>query len=33
MAPDGQQAVFAFKDDFVRRDGQWRVIRSWMTAR
>ncbi|MBN3764155.1 nuclear transport factor 2 family protein [Burkholderia sp. Ac-20365] len=33
MAPDGQQAVFAFKDDFARRDGQWRVVGSWMTRR
>ena len=33
MAPDGQQAVFAFTDDFARRDGQWRVVGSWMTRR
>ncbi|EUC16279.1 UNVERIFIED_ORG: uncharacterized protein DUF4440 [Burkholderia sp. CF145] len=33
MAPDGQQAVFAFKDDFARHDGQWRVVGSWMSRK
>jgi ketosteroid isomerase-like protein len=33
MAPNGDAAVFAFKDDFVRRDGQWRVVGSWMTKK
>jgi hypothetical protein len=33
MAPNGQVAVFAFKDDFVRRNGQWRVVGSWMTRK
>jgi ketosteroid isomerase-like protein len=33
MAPDGQQAVFVFKDDFVRRNGQWRVAGSWLTQK
>ena len=33
MAPDGQAAVFAFKDDFARRDGQWRVVSSWMSRK
>jgi hypothetical protein len=33
MAPDGQQAVFAFKDDFARREGQWRVVGSWMSRK
>ncbi|HWT35603.1 MAG TPA: nuclear transport factor 2 family protein [Paraburkholderia sp.] len=33
MAPNGEAAVFAFKDDFVRRGGQWRVVGSWMTKK
>ena len=33
MAPNGETAVFAFKDDFVRRDGQWRAVGSWMTKK
>ncbi|BCG00838.1 hypothetical protein PPGU19_054060 [Paraburkholderia sp. PGU19] len=33
MAPDGQQAVFAFKDDFARHDGQWRVVGSWISRK
>ncbi|MBN3752674.1 nuclear transport factor 2 family protein [Paraburkholderia sp. Tr-20389] len=33
MAPNGDAAVFGFKDDFVRRDGQWRVVDSWMTKK
>ncbi|MEX3932424.1 nuclear transport factor 2 family protein [Paraburkholderia phymatum] len=33
MAPNGQSAVFAFKDDFVRRDGQWRIVGSWMSRK
>jgi hypothetical protein len=28
MAPNGDAAAFAFKDEFVRRDGQWRVVGS-----
>jgi hypothetical protein len=33
MAPNGQSAVFAFKDDFLRRDGQWRIVGSWMSRK
>ncbi|MBP0592352.1 nuclear transport factor 2 family protein [Paraburkholderia sp. LEh10] len=33
MAPNGQQAIFAFKDDFARHDGQWRVVGSWMSRK
>ena len=33
MAPNGEQAVFVFKDDFVRRNGQWRVVGSWLTQK
>ncbi|WP_109476464.1 nuclear transport factor 2 family protein [Paraburkholderia sp. C35] len=33
MAPDGQQVLFAFADDFARQDGQWRVVGSWVTRR
>ena len=30
MAPNGQQAVFAFEDDYQRRDGVWRAVASWI---
>ncbi|SEI63321.1 nuclear transport factor 2 family protein [Paraburkholderia diazotrophica] len=33
MAPNGQSAVFAFKDDFLRRDGQWRIVGSRMSRK
>jgi hypothetical protein len=33
MAPDGQETVFVFKDDFVRRGGQWRIAGSWLTKK
>lgn len=33
MAPNGQAALIAFRDEFVRRDGQWRAVGSWMSRR
>jgi hypothetical protein len=33
MAPNGQEAVFAFENGYQRRDGIWRAVASWIARK